>query len=286
MTRLRRSSARRPTSTRSAGIASLPTISGPSSRSTCQSSSTRNGSTAPSSWSTTIDRHGATDAACSRRRPMDVRRPARRRRPGRARACRRLGRRPGQPGAAAWPEQPMAGGVLVRRAKAGAVVVHDNAAAAPGELSTVHEIAEVDAGDLRPPFPRRTRGGRARRRADRGRTAATVPTTCHRAVSERPSSTPWRRPPTTSPCWRSPPARPDGPRPPCTSTVTCWPSPTRSAGTCCVRTRRRVHRHAAVRVHVRPRRGSGVPVARRCRHVADREGDAGRARRRGGRSTE
>ena len=91
--------------------------------------------------------------------------------------------------------------------------------------------------------------------------AATVPTTWSLGRGLRnPGSTRCRRQPTTSRCSPSPPARPAGPKSPCTSTATSWRSPTRSAGTSCVRSSRTCRHDSPVRVHVRPGGGAVFPL--------------------------
>ena len=65
----------------------------------------------------------------------------------------------------------------------------------------------------------------------------------------------------------------------CTSTGTCWRSPTRSPRRSLQPRRDDVFSgHTAAGVHLRPRRAGGLPAAGRRQHAADREGDPGRAR--------
>ena len=116
--------------------------------------------------------------------------------------------------------------------KAGAVAVTTMPLLRAGELTTVARDRPGRSGPVRPAVRRRParrrpgrRGHRQLRRAEDGdltQRAAAAPAEFAAVPTPRP---------TTSRCSRSPRAPPGGPRPPCTSTATCWPSPTRSPGT-------------------------------------------------------
>ena len=197
---------------------------------------------APLPRSAELRRRAARRGADRPDRPLPARarrRPGRygelRRRSTRSRGCWRGPRpRPRQPGAAARAEQPVARRLLVRRAQGRRGRGHHDADAAPGSSCArsprspgrrlalcddrfVDELARADC----PTAPVVTYGD-----GDLHGRAAPAP----RTVPAR--STP---PPTTSRCSPSPPAPPAGRRRRCTSTATCWRSPTPSPRTCCGR---------------------------------------------------
>ena len=114
--------------------------------------------------------------------------------------------------------------------KVGAVAVTTMPMLRAGELTTICEIASVDLC-----------------LCDAGCSTTSSPPACPATASlptaprppsppprrrSRPSSLRWTPPRTTSPCSPSRPGRPAGPRRPCTSTATCWRSPTPSRPTC------------------------------------------------------
>ena len=226
--------------------------SGRSSSSTCPSCSTRSGSTARSSCSTRRRRAARRRPALparARRRALDLRRPA-----GAVRTrspqvlVEDLGLVPGQPGAAARTQQPVAGRLLVRRAQGRRRRRHDHAAAARRRAR--HDRTRSPGVDLAlcdhrfPDDLGARRASRAARRRPTAATAATTSTPAGAAKARRRSRRSTPRP-TTSPCWPSPRARPAAPRPPCTSTATCSPiADTFSAHVAPADGRRRVHRHA------------------------------------------
>ena len=149
--------ARRRTSTRSAATTCRRATSGRSCVRPARAATTPSGSTAPPSCSTTTSPGSApTGRACARAGGATWTYGELRARANQiaARAHRRPRARARQPRAAARAEQPVAGGVLVRRAQGRRRRGHDHAAAAPAaSCATIAEIAPAGDRAVRPPLP-------------------------------------------------------------------------------------------------------------------------------------
>ena len=236
--------------------------SGPSSCSTSRSCSTPTGSTAPPSCSTTSPPSTGPDRPCLRTddeiwtygellaRANQV-----------AHVLAEdlgVGARPPRPAARA--EQPVAGGLLARRPQGRRRRRHDGAAAARPRARPRRASSPAQRGAVR-----RTASPTTSPPAAAAPDLPSCPTAAGDADdlvarAARPSrrrSTPSTPPPTTSRCSARPPAPPASRRSPCTSTATCSPiADTFGRHVLQPEPDDVVHRHPAVRVHLRPRRAA------------------------------
>ena len=214
-----------------------------------------------------------------RRRGVELRRPARAGEPDRARPGRRPRPGAGQPGAAARVQRAVAGRVLVRRAEGRRRRGDHDAAAARRRAG--HDGADVPAGG-RPVRRAADRGPaegghpgppdgdlrrRGRPRGAPGGGAGRLRRRRHRGRRRRPAGLHLRHDGAAEGDHALPPRRAGHRR-----HVLRAPAAPAS--------RRRVHRVAADRLHLRARRPGGVPAAGRRERAAAGEGDAGPARRR------
>ena len=189
---------------------------------------------------------------------VDVRRAAGARRPVAARAGRGPRPGPGQPGAAARPEQPLAGRLLARRAEG-----RRRRRSRRCRCSAPRRAAVDRATSPSPTWRSATPGSSttSRRRAYPGCGSSTYggdgADDLLDARGPAPDAVPTPSPPrpTTSRCSPSPRARPASRRRRCTSTATCSPSPTPSrAHVLAADAGRPLRRQPAARLHLRARR--------------------------------
>ena len=203
-----------------------------------------------------------------RRGDLDLRRAAARA-PTRSRTCssRTSGSCPGNRVLLRGAEQPVAGGLLVRACSRPAASSSPRCrCCAPGSCTSSIELDPQRRGALRPPVRRRPRDRSARLAVLDLRTAAADADDLDagargQAGGRSRTSTP---PPTTSRCWRRPRAPPACPK------VTMHfhrdvlaIADTFGAHLVQARPGRRLHRHPAAGVHLRPRRAAGLPAAGR-----------------------
>ncbi len=216
----------------------------------------------------------------TRRDRLDLRRPARPRQPDREPPCRGPRPRPGQPRPAPRPEQPVARRLLVRRASGGRRRRADDAAASPQGAHHDRRDRPLRPRYLRRPLRRRPRCGRASRPPHphlRRRRGGRPDPHGHRQVLRlHPCRDRGRRRRNARLHLRHDrQAQGDDALPPRRARQRGHVLALRPQAD----DRRCLHRHAAHRLHLRPRRPRRLPAEGRREHPAHREGHPRPARR-------